>query len=195
MLGLTLSEEFRGKRLKGMAVEPSNDTNTGTTQIAAKRSGRHAALIFIDLDNFKPLNDQLGHDVGDLLLMEVAGRLTGRVRDNDTVCRFGGDEFVVLLSDLAGDEGESTSDARIVSEKIRTRLAQPYVLGVRHAGQANTTVVHRCTASIGAVVFNKHHQDPESLLKWADAAMYQAKDAGRNRVSFMAKIPRHEPPR
>lgn len=151
---------------------------------AGKRSGRYGALLFMDLDNFKPLNDARGHDAGDLLLLEVAQRLKACVREIDTVARFGGDEFVVLLHDLRADKAESTSQAGAVAEKIRAALAEPYVLTIKQEGQADTQVEHHCTASIGAVVFINHECSQDELLKLADSAMYLAKEAGRNTVRF-----------
>ena len=150
------------------------------TMTASKRSGRYGALMFIDLDNFKPLNDTHGHVVGDLLLVEVAARLTACVREVDTVSRFGGDEFVVLLSDLDIDEAESMAQSSNVAEKIRASLAAPYLLNVRQDGVAATTVDHRCSASIGVALFVGNDVSQDDVFKRADAAMYQAKDAGRN---------------
>lgn len=154
------------------------------TMAASKRGGRYGALMFLDLDNFKLLNDTHGHNTGDLLLLEVADRLKRCVREIDTVSRFGGDEFVVLLSDLNADKAESTAQASFVAEKIRIALQEPYWLTIRHEGRADSTVEHRCTASIGVVVFIDHEGSQDDLLKWADAAMYQAKELGRNRVRF-----------
>lgn len=154
------------------------------TMIVSKRSGRHAAILFLDLDNFKPLNDEHGHDVGDLLLMEVASRLKRCVRDRDTVSRFGGDEFVVLLSELAADKVESASQVQLVAEKIRFKLAESYLLDVRGREGADRTVEHRCTVSIGVVVFNHQNQSLDGILQSADAAMYQAKAHGRNTIRF-----------
>lgn len=158
------------------------------TMAASKRSGLYCALMFVDLDNFKPLNDAHGHGVGDLLLVEAARRLTACVREVDTVARFGGDEFVVLLGELAADREESSAQTRIVAEKIRVSLAVPYRLQVQHAqhaeGAANATVEHCCTASIGVVVFVNHEASQDEIFKWADAAMYRAKDTGRNAIRF-----------
>lgn len=156
------------------------------TMAAAKRTGRHAALMFLDLDNFKPLNDTMGHDFGDLLLVEVAARLKNCVREIDTVGRLGGDEFVVLLSDLKADRTESIWQAEIVAEKIRVALAEPYLLSIEQDGSAGCCVEHHCTASIGVVVFINHEASQHDMLKWADAAMYQAKQEGRNTVRFHA---------
>jgi diguanylate cyclase (GGDEF)-like protein len=151
---------------------------------ASKRSGLYGALMFLDLDNFKPLNDAHGHGVGDLLLIEVARRLCGCVREMDTVARFGGDEFVVMLGELHTDRAQSTEQARVVAEKIRASVAEPYQLIVATPGQADTTVEHHCTVSIGVVVFANHENTQANILQWADTAMYQAKDAGRNTIRF-----------
>ena len=172
--------------------------------IASKRSGRFGALMFLDLDNFKPLNDLHGHEAGDMLLIEVAQRLTRSVREMDTVARMGGDEFVVMLSELATDKALSVAQAVNVAEKIRAALAEPYFLDRNYcvfplaeqssfviATEPNlpgtdrkTTVDHHCTASIGVVLFNNHDASHEDILKWADQAMYQAKESGRNSVCF-----------
>ncbi len=147
-----------------------------------KRYGRYCALMVLDLDNFKVLNDTHGHHVGDLLLFEVARRISQCVRQVDTVARFGGDEFVVLLSDLDAHKGRSTTTSRIVAEKIRVALDKPYLLEIRQKGEAEATVQHLCTSSIGVVLFLDHASSPESLIKRADLAMYEAKHAGGNSV-------------
>jgi len=120
---------------------------------ASKRSGRYGALMFLDMDNFKPLNDTHGHHAGDLLLVEVARRINKCVREVDTVSRFGGDEFVVMLNELNVDKAKSIAEAGIVAEKIRVALAEPYLLTIQQKGKAETTVTHHCTSSIrrGAV--------------------------------------------
>jgi diguanylate cyclase (GGDEF)-like protein/PAS domain S-box-containing protein len=151
---------------------------------ANKRSGLCGALMFLDLDNFKPLNDTHGHEMGDLLLIEVARRLKGCLREVDTVARFGGDEFVVMLGELAIDKAESTEQARGVAEKIRFNLAVPYFLTQTQPGKQDIAVEHYCSTSIGVVVFVNHEVGQTDLMKWADAAMYQAKDAGRNAIRF-----------
>jgi diguanylate cyclase (GGDEF)-like protein len=158
--------------------------NLGQAMAVSKRSGRYGAVMFLDLDNFKPLNDQYGHDAGDMLLIEVANRLKGCVRGVDTVARIGGDEFVVMIGELDPDEKKSMTLAASVAEKVRATLAEPYVLMRKRTHEAETTVVHHCTSSIGVVLFNDNEDDQEDILKWADIAMYQAKDAGRNRVVF-----------
>ncbi|WP_435626695.1 PAS domain S-box protein [Candidatus Ferrigenium straubiae] len=150
----------------------------------SKRSGLYGALMFFDLDNFKPLNDTYGHEVGDSLLVEAARRITGCVRKADTVARFGGDEFVVMLGELDEDRTGSISQARVVAEKIRTILAEPYILQFKREGHAETIVEHHCTSSIGVTLFIGDEAGPENLIKWADLAMYRAKEGGRNRVHF-----------
>jgi diguanylate cyclase (GGDEF)-like protein/PAS domain S-box-containing protein len=153
------------------------------TMAAGKRSGCYSAVMFLDLDNFKPLNDQHGHRVGDLLLIEVAKRLCACVRQVDTVARFGGDEFVVMLGELDVDKARATALAEVVAEKIRAALSSPYVLAVADEG-ASAIVEHQCSASIGVVVFASEGTTSDEALKWADQAMYRAKEAGRNTVRF-----------
>jgi len=151
---------------------------------ASKRSGCHGAMMFLDLDKFKSLNDAHGHEVGDLLLVEASNRLKRCVREVDTVARFGGDEFVVMISELDAGDSESAEQAGVIAQKIRAALAKPYLLHVRHDGAAETTIEHQCTASIGVALFGKHETRQEDILKWADAAMYQAKAAGSNLIRF-----------
>ncbi|HMW54038.1 MAG TPA: diguanylate cyclase [Accumulibacter sp.] len=151
---------------------------------ASKRNACYGALMFIDLDDFKPVNDRHGHAVGDLLLIEAANRLKTCVRAADTVARFGGDEFVVILSDLHVDKIESSAQAAIVADKIRIRLSEPYVLTIRCEGSTDSIIEHHCTASIGVTLFHDHVASRDDLLKRADAEMYQAKQAGRNLIRF-----------
>jgi diguanylate cyclase (GGDEF)-like protein/PAS domain S-box-containing protein len=154
------------------------------TMAASKRNGKYVALIYLDLDNFKPLNDEHGRDAGDLLLVEVATRLKLSVRAIDTVAGIGGDEFVVLLSELNEDKAKSASQADIVAEKIRVRLAQPYLLKTCQQGNTQVIVEHHCSASIGVVVFINHASSQDDILKQADSAMYRAKEEGCNKVRF-----------
>lgn len=151
---------------------------------ASQRSSRYGAAMFLDLDNFKTLNDTHGHKAGDLLLVEVARRLVSCVREVDTVARFGGDEFVVVLSELDGEKYECAAQAGIVAEKIRATLAEPYSLAATSKESTQMIVRHRCGASIGVVLFINHEASTEDIFKWADMAMYQAKDAGRNQIRF-----------
>ncbi len=142
---------------------------------SSARSGRNGALLFIDLDHFKTLNDTLGHDLGDLLLQEVAKRLQTSVREGDTVARLGGDEFMLILEDLSGSAVEAGAQTESVCEKILIALSKPCQLDV-HA--------YRTTPSIGATLYVGHNVTIEELMKQADIAMYQAKKAGRNTVRF-----------
>lgn len=149
-----------------------------------KRSGCFSALMFLDLDNFKPLNDTHGHAAGDLLLIEAAKRLKSCVRETDTVARFGGDEFVVMIVELSVDQADSRKQAGVIAEKIRAVLARPYALKIQRNGELPATVGHRCTVSVGVALFGRDDLSQNEILKWADTAMYQAKAAGRNLIRF-----------
>jgi len=142
---------------------------------ASDRNGQTGAMLFIDLDNFKIINDTLGHTRGDLLLQKVAERLKSCVREGDTVSRLGGDEFVLILEDLSKEPLESAGQAEAVAEKILITLNQPYHLGKQE---------HFNTRSIGITLFTGHETSPDDLLKQSDIAMCQAKDAGRNTIRF-----------
>jgi diguanylate cyclase (GGDEF)-like protein len=142
---------------------------------ATARSHRQGALLLIDLDNFKALNDTLGHDKGDLLLQQVARRLTASVRDCDTVARLGGDEFVVLVDDLGPGLQEAVANATAVAQKIVTLLSQPYDIAGRE---------HRSSTSVGVSLFGAGTGTLEETLKRSDVALYQAKAAGRNTLRF-----------
>lgn len=137
------------------------------------RSGKRGALLFLDLDHFKLLNDTHGHDMGDLLLKKVAERLLRCVRGSDTVVRLGGDEFVVMLEDLSEDSAEATKQVEKVADLMIETLNIPYML---------TSFEYISTPSIGIALFGDHGNSHEELLKHADIAMYQAKKAGRNAV-------------
>ena len=139
------------------------------------RAGLQGALLCLDLDHFKTLNDTLGHDMGDVLLQQVAERLTRCVREGDTVARLGGDEFLVLLEDLGAQATDAAEQAQTVGEKILAALNQPYQLASHH--------VHS-TTSVGAVLFRGQGQTVEDVVKHADLAMYAAKTAGRNSIRF-----------
>jgi diguanylate cyclase (GGDEF)-like protein/PAS domain S-box-containing protein len=157
----------------------------GQTMVNSKRSGCYCALMFLDLDNFKPVNDRHGHEVGDLLLQEVARRLKACVREIDTVARLGGDEFVVVLGELDVNKDAATEQTRIVAEKIQASLSATYALSVpRDQKEGGRVLSHDCTVSIGVVVFEAHEASPTEVLKWADAMMYEAKTAGRNGIRF-----------
>ncbi|WP_082680122.1 bifunctional diguanylate cyclase/phosphodiesterase [Paucibacter sp. KCTC 42545] len=150
------------------------------TLASAQRQGRHGAVLFIDLDNFKSLNDTLGHGMGDLLLQSIAQRLLGTVRAQDSVARWGGDEFVVLLQDLGQDYAEAAQHAEAAAEKILRVLGQPYQLKDH---------LHHSTPSIGIKVWGAGDgSSSEDLLKHADHAMYQAKAGGRNQLCFFDPV-------
>ena len=139
------------------------------------RSGRFGALLFIDLDNFKILNDTQGHDMGDLLLQQIALRLTQCIRLGDTVSRLGGDEFVVMIEELSDCREDAATQAEMIGEKILLTISQPCPL----AG-----LDYLITPSIGITLYSDHLQSTDELLKQADLAMYQAKSAGRNTLRF-----------
>lgn len=139
------------------------------------RSNRMGALLLIDLDNFKTLNETMGHDIGDLLLSQVAERLTACVRNGDTVARLGGDEFIVMLEEIGAQTVDSVSHTTTIAEKILNSLNLPYRLEKYEC---------HSTPSIGATLFSGHQQSADELMKQVDIAMYQAKQAGRNGLRF-----------
>jgi diguanylate cyclase (GGDEF)-like protein len=151
-------------------------------QNKSKRSGLYGAVLFLDLDNFKPLNDTYGHAIGDSLLVEVAHRIRTCVREIDTIARFGGDEFVVLLSELEADKQESREKAMRVGEKIRQSLSYPYFLKISSDVLEEVVVEHQCTASIGLTLFIDYEVTQDEVLIQADSAMYEAKEQGRNTI-------------
>ena len=152
--------------------------------VSCQRTRQNGALLFVDLDNFKALNDRHGHAVGDLLLIEVAGRLSGCVRSVDTVARHGGDEFVVLLGGLDAEINAARIHVSRVAEKIRQDLATPYLLIPSLTAHDTQSVEHNCTGSIGVVMFSDTQRAANELLDHADTAMYRAKERGRNTVNF-----------
>jgi diguanylate cyclase (GGDEF)-like protein len=147
------------------------------TLAVSARSGRLRALLFVDLDKFKAINDSLGHQIGDLLLKEAARRLTASTRETDTVARLGGDEFVAILEDLSELPEEAAAHAERIAEKVLAVIAQPYLLDS-----------HECllTSSIGITIFGTEHLSTEEVLQQADIAMYQAKAAGGDTTRFFA---------
>jgi len=146
---------------------------------ASRRGARQGAVLFIDLDNFKSLNDTLGHGMGDRMLQAVAKRLQASLRAEDTVARWGGDEFVVLLQDLGQDARRAALHAEAAGEKLLRVLGQPYHLD---------DSAHHSTPSIGIVMWGEAESSAEELLKHADHALYQAKAAGRNRLCFFDPV-------
>ena len=142
---------------------------------SSARIGWNGVVLFIDLDNFKTLNDTLGHKIGDLLLQQVAQRLESCVRDGDTVARLGGDEFVVVLENLSESALDATTQTNNLGQKILAALDKPYHLAEYE---------YHTTASIGVTLYSGHKVSIEELMKQADIAMYQAKKAGRNMLCF-----------
>ena len=151
--------------------------------VSSSRQRFHGALLMIDLDNFKMLNDTLGHATGDLLLVEVANRLRACVREGDTVARMGGDEFVLVLEDLR-QGGMAEVQVGQIANKILFSLGQTYSLGNGAAASHETTRTYHCTSSIGIVMFRDQAISSDELLKRADTAMYEAKAAGKNTLRF-----------
>ena len=145
----------------------------------SKRDGCLGALIFIDLDDFKNINDLLGHHAGDELLTEAATRLRAVVRETDTVARFGGDEFVVLAEQLPSDQATAAATAERLAEKLLERIGAPYAIG---------SLSHICTASIGIAMFRDHQQTVDELMQSADLSMYEAKRQGKNRIRFFDPV-------
>ena len=143
--------------------------------LTAKRHGRHGAVLFIDLDHFKVLNDTKGHHVGDMLLCEVAGRVRSCARQDDLVARLGGDEFIVLLDGLSTDASRAVARVQAVCEQILSVIDQPFQIADEN---------FQTTASIGAALFHTDSEDLDEVLKRADLAMYEAKAAGRGRIRF-----------
>jgi diguanylate cyclase (GGDEF)-like protein/PAS domain S-box-containing protein len=144
-------------------------------QARCRRHGHMGAVLFMDLDHFKTVNDSLGHTIGDLLLIEAGRRLHEQIRDEDTASRLGGDEFVVLFSELSGNRQVATKQARQGAKKIQLALSEPYDI------RGNALHI---TPSIGIVIFPMDDESADDILKYADTAMYRAKDEGRNRVRF-----------
>lgn len=147
----------------------------GLALTASVRSRHYGAVLFLDMDKFKTLNDTQGHDYGDLMLVEVAQRIRECVRETDTVARLGGDEFVVLIEDIDHQAEEASQKVATIAEKIRASLTEPYLLRSHE---------HHSSPSIGVCLFLGNEEPVEVLLKHADMAMYQAKESGRNTVRF-----------
>lgn len=154
----------------------------------AKRIRAHGCVMFLDLDNFKTINDTQGHDVGDKLLIEVTKRLRMCIREVDVLGRLGGDEFVVLLEGLNADLDSAAIQAETIAEKIRSVLAKPYCFVNTTPFQIGTLGTHYCSASIGVTFFNNELVSVTELLKRADLAMYQAKKSGRNAIRFFDPV-------
>lgn len=147
------------------------------------RNRTHGALLFIDLDNFKTLNDTYGHDVGDLLLVDVASRINKCIRENDTVARLGGDEFVVMLEALGSEYKKANFIASRIADKILKSINQNFQID---------KIAHQITSSIGICLFKEEYENIEDVLKFADTAMYEAKKSGRNTICFFDPVMQHE---
>lgn len=169
--------------LTGLANRKLLSDRLSHAMASSQRSGAHNAVLMMDLDNFKPLNDQHGHAAGDQLLIEVGRRLKASVREVDTVARLGGDEFVVLLESLPADRHEAETLALQIAEKIRKAIDKAFIVeDVSLAEQQE--ISHYCTSSIGVAVFQGKALSQTQVLNMADAAMYQAKSAGKNNVNL-----------
>jgi diguanylate cyclase (GGDEF)-like protein/PAS domain S-box-containing protein len=149
-----------------------------------KRTGRYGALMVIDLDGFKLINDSAGHEAGDSLLVEAGRRINASIRKIDTVARIGGDEFVVIVNELDIDLQKATYQANVIANKIREALEAPHQILRRQAKGEGQATEFECKASIGVVMFPSQSSDGNDYVNWADAAMYRAKKAGGNQVSF-----------
>ena len=167
---LAFYDQLTGLANRTLLLERLKQAMTSST-----RNKKYAALLFIDLDNFKTLNDTLGHDMGDLLLKQVGQRLTACVRAEDTVARLGGDEFVLVLTNLSEMEGDANSEAKVIGGKVLSSLGQFYQL---------KDVIYQCTSSIGATLFKADTVGTDELMKQADLAMYKSKSEGRNALHF-----------
>lgn len=154
------------------------------TMLLTKRTNYYGALLYLDLDNFKPVNDLYGHEVGDLLLIEVANRLKASVREIDAVARIGGDEFVVMLKKLKMDKFISESEAIAAATKIQLKLAKPYLLKIKNKQGLETTIEHNCTACVGVALFIGDEVSQAAILSQADDAMYLAKNVGGNKIQL-----------
>jgi diguanylate cyclase (GGDEF)-like protein/PAS domain S-box-containing protein len=172
IVGLAFYDPLTGLANRRLIMERLTRSVTATS-----RSHRKRALLFIDLDDFKTLNDTLGHHIGDLMLQEVSRRIANCVRETDTVGRLGGDEFVVLLEDLNETPEHAAAQAKAVAEKVLAAIALPYLLSGHDC---------RSASSIGITVFGDQEKGVNELLQQADIAMYQAKESGRNTVKFFA---------
>lgn len=156
----------------------------GHALAASTRSERYGALVFLDLDQFKLFNDTHGHEAGDMLLVEVAKRLADCVQGVDTVARFGGDEFAVLLNPLDVDLDISQERASGIAEEIAAVLTEPYVLRLQKGKSTATTLGHKCSFRVGVVPFLKYEGTQEEFLDWVDKAIYQAKLAGKGAIQL-----------
>lgn len=148
----------------------------------SKRSNEYSAILYLDLDNFKQINDTYGHSIGDLLLVDAAKRLKSCVREIDTVARVGGDEFVVIINELEKDKEKTTNEVNEIAQKILSSLSATYSFDIKN--DKTSRIEYRCTVSIGVLVFKADDDSKENLFRYADAAMYKAKETGKNTICF-----------
>jgi diguanylate cyclase (GGDEF)-like protein len=191
MLEVRLLYQALANAVRDMEVVALHDALTGLPNrrllldrihqagLTSARFGSQSALMFLDLDEFKQVNDQHGHETGDLLLQEVAARMQACLREGDSVSRLGGDEFVLLIEALSPHLLEAASQALQVATKMLEALQQPYIL--------HGACVHS-SASLGVVLFAGNTLDSDALLNMADSAMYRAKAAGRNQICFFDPV-------
>jgi|GEM_PF-6358507 len=196
----TINLKASASALNAVTELAFNDTLTGLPNrrlledrlkqsiINNKRWETHSAVIFLDLDHFKLLNDRFGHEVGDEMLLSVANRLKLAVRETDTVARFGGDEFVVILERLSGDYLEAKAEAEVVAHKIIALLTPPHTLRVRSLRHTSDTVQYQSFASLGVVLFDGDESNEKNILDWANEAMYWAKSDGGRIIRFYDAI-------
>lgn len=160
----------------------------GQAMLMSQRNQNYGSLVFIDLDKFKYVNDQHGHLVGDNLLIEVSQRIKKCLREMDTASRYGGDEFIVLLSNLSANEDDAKKELQKIAENIRDSLGSVYTLSISNDMAEKNLVLCGCSASIGSILFFGQQHTPKELIHQADTAMYGAKSKGGNRVQF-SKLP------
>jgi diguanylate cyclase (GGDEF)-like protein/PAS domain S-box-containing protein len=151
------------------------------------REGTYGAVMFMDLDKFKLINDQHGHAAGDLLLIEVSRRIRSCLREIDSLIRFGGDEFIVMLGQIATDESISQTVAANVAEKIQRCLSETYFLKLQKEGSKEIFIEHNCTSSIGVTLFTGREESQDEIIRQADVAMYQAKKSRGGKVFHFIK--------
>lgn len=180
---LALYDSLTGKsnyRLLHDRLEHAMTTN--------KRRKCFGALLFIDLDNFSGVNELHGQEAGDLMLIEMSDRISGCVREVDTVSRFGGDQFAVLLGELSADKFHANKEAGIVAEKIRLALSEPYSLKMKREGKGDAQLKHSCTVSIGIFPISSSETNADEIIKHADRLMHEAKNGGGNKISIFDSI-------
>ena len=182
-----LSVAAHSDPLTGISNRRLFDDRFGRALREAASGGGRGALILIDLDRFKALNDLWGHPAGDQLLQGVARRLREAVRQSDTVARLGGDEFAAILSGLHPEKNTAALEAQAAAVKIRLALARPYEIHVPHEGGGEEILLHTCSPSLGLALFGRECLNEEDVFEAADRALYRAKHAGGNRVTMSGK--------